>query len=169
LMFDDSFHLSRTYFAALQTLRRASNMVDDTIRNWSDLRRRWNSLVCPSGMFSDDDLADAAHNWDTATAIIEARAQRVQATISRKSEEIKSLRDGLFNATSLREAGKSIALNRAIYVFTVVTVLYTPIGFLAVRLPAESHTAPCHKLSTKTRPAGLLGIALLLQLCRRWK
>lgn len=39
----------------------------------------------------------------------------------------------MFNATSLREASKGIALNRAIYVFTVVTVLYTPIGFLAVR------------------------------------
>lgn len=38
----------------------------------------------------------------------------------------------LFNATSLREATKGMALNKAIYVFTVVTVAYTPIGFLAV-------------------------------------
>lgn len=38
----------------------------------------------------------------------------------------------LFNATSLREARKGMALNRAIYVFTVVTVIYTPLGFLAV-------------------------------------
>jgi hypothetical protein len=58
-------------------------------------------------MFSDDDLADAAHNWDTATAIIEARAQRVQATISRKSEEIKSLRDGVrVTAATPPPAGK---------------------------------------------------------------
>lgn len=37
----------------------------------------------------------------------------------------------LFNATSLREATKGIELNRAVYVFTVVTVIYTPISFLA--------------------------------------
>ncbi len=38
----------------------------------------------------------------------------------------------LFSATSLREATKGIELNRAVYVFTVVTVIYTPISFLAV-------------------------------------
>ncbi|KAI1052778.1 hypothetical protein LB505_013643 [Fusarium chuoi] len=39
----------------------------------------------------------------------------------------------LFNATSLRESTKAMALNQAIYVFTVVTVLFTPVSFLAVR------------------------------------
>ncbi len=36
-------------------------------------------------------------------------------------------------------------MNRAIYVFTVVTVLYTPIGFLAVRLslPESSQVPFC--------------------------
>lgn len=39
----------------------------------------------------------------------------------------------LFNATSLREAMKGMALNRAIYLFTAVTIIYTPLSFLTVR------------------------------------
>jgi hypothetical protein len=59
------------------------------------------------------------------------RASAVQRRIRKKTEEINSLRDGLFNATSLRESTKGMALNQAIYVFTVVTVLFTPVSFLA--------------------------------------
>ncbi|KAG7284371.1 hypothetical protein NEMBOFW57_010744 [Staphylotrichum longicolle] len=131
LMFDDSFTLSRAYFAALQTLRSISNMVDDVLQNLDSLRQDWDGRAPVTRMFSSHDLSIAAKNWDTLTTTVERRAQRVHARIARKTEEIKSLRDGLFNATSLREASKGIALNRAIYVFTVVTVLYTPIGFLA--------------------------------------
>lgn len=96
LMFDDSFQLSRTYFAALQILRQTSSMVDDVSRSWSELRRRWDDAVCEhSDMFSADDLSITAENWKTVTEILDAASQRVQASISRKTEEIKSLRDGV--------------------------------------------------------------------------
>ncbi|KAK3904924.1 hypothetical protein C8A05DRAFT_13229 [Staphylotrichum tortipilum] len=131
LMFDESFQLSKTYFRALQTLRLGSNMVDDALQDWTSLRHEWETVVHPSGMFSGEDLDAATKNWDMASELIEARIHRVQARISRKIEDVKSLRDGLFNATSLREASKTMTLNRAIYVFTVVTVLYTPLAFVA--------------------------------------
>lgn len=38
----------------------------------------------------------------------------------------------LFNATSLKEAMRGMELNRAIYMFTAVTVIYTPLSFIAV-------------------------------------
>ncbi|KAH6681013.1 hypothetical protein F5X68DRAFT_192728 [Plectosphaerella plurivora] len=38
----------------------------------------------------------------------------------------------LFNATSLREATRGTSLNMTLYLFTVVTIIYAPIGFLAV-------------------------------------
>lgn len=65
----------------------------------------------------------------------------------------------LFNATSLREAVKGMALNRAIYVFTAVTIIYTPLGFIAVCFPPSS----CHTItrSTKAALAGILGPAYL--------
>lgn len=43
--------------------------------------------------------------------------------VTNKTEEVKSLRDGVFNATSLREASKGIELNRAAYVFTTFFAL----------------------------------------------
>ncbi|KAK3291017.1 uncharacterized protein B0H64DRAFT_411153 [Chaetomium fimeti] len=129
-MFDESFRLSRAYFATLQTLRVASQTIDDDIKEWSHLRERWSDIVVSSGMFNSEELAASANNWNVVSARIETRANRVRAAIARKSEEVTSLRDGLFNATSLRESTKGMALNRAVYVFTVVTVLYTPIGFL---------------------------------------
>lgn len=70
-------------------------------------------------------------NWNTAISSMERQAKGLLDRIGHKTEEVKSLRDGLFNATSLREASKGIALNRAIYVFTVVTVIFTPLGFMA--------------------------------------
>ncbi|KAK4243455.1 hypothetical protein C7999DRAFT_18188 [Corynascus novoguineensis] len=131
VMFDESFRISRIYFAIIQVLRVASNMVDDVVRQWTNLRDKWDAVVPRSGMFDADDLVVAEHNWDVITASLKSKAERVQSQISRKNEAVISLRYGLFNATSLRESSKGIALNRAVYVFTVVTVLYTPLGFLA--------------------------------------
>ena len=95
LMFDESFNLSRTYFSVLQTLRLASNMVDDAMQDWAYLRQEWDAVVVSSEMFSQKNLDAAAHNWDTATALLEAKVQSVQARIARKSEDVKSLRDGV--------------------------------------------------------------------------
>lgn len=59
----------------------------------------------------------------------------------------------LFNATSLREARKGMALNRSIYVFTVVTIMYTPLGFMAVGPTAHMPTSTCSgKYETKKTP-----------------
>jgi len=41
------------------------------------------------------------------------------------------LRDGLFNATSVREASRSTSMNRSVFVFTIVTVTYLPASFIA--------------------------------------
>lgn len=51
--------------------------------------------------------------------------------IDRKTEEIKTLRDGLFNSTSVREATRATEMNRYVIVFTVVTVIYTPPSFIS--------------------------------------
>ncbi|KAI0430427.1 hypothetical protein F5Y09DRAFT_341723 [Xylaria sp. FL1042] len=46
-----------------------------------------------------------------------------------RDQEIKSLRDGLFSATSLREANRSATMNHYVIIFTVVTVLFLPPTF----------------------------------------
>ncbi|KAI8720031.1 hypothetical protein NCS52_00447400 [Fusarium sp. LHS14.1] len=110
LMFDTSFTRSKDYFVAIQLLRIMDEWLDELLLSIDDLRE---------------------DNIDAATKGMKERATRFQTRIRKKSGEIESLRDGLFNATSLREATKAMALNQAIYVFTVVTVLFTPVSFLA--------------------------------------
>ncbi|TDZ24742.1 hypothetical protein Cob_v002413 [Colletotrichum orbiculare MAFF 240422] len=46
-------------------------------------------------------------------------------------EDIKGLQDGLFNASSLRETNNGMLMSRAVYAFTIVTIIYTPLGFMA--------------------------------------
>ncbi|RSL61196.1 hypothetical protein CEP53_005217 [Fusarium sp. AF-6] len=126
LMFDRSFTRSKDYFVAIQLLRIMDEWLDELLQSIDDLRDMpaWSRV-----MFHVN--AAAEYNIDSATKGMKERVIRFQNRVRKKSEEIKSLRDGLFNATSLREATKTMALNQAIYIFTVVTVLFTPVSFLA--------------------------------------
>ncbi|KAF5528893.1 hypothetical protein FPHYL_14308 [Fusarium phyllophilum] len=103
LMFDNSFKRSKDYFVALQILR----IIDEWDR-------------------SDKSFTVAIRDvkeYGTAT----------KSWVRKKHEEINSLWDGLFNATSARESHKAMPFNQAIYIFTVITyylgqVLYTKIS-----------------------------------------
>ncbi|UPK90425.1 hypothetical protein LCI18_001360 [Fusarium solani-melongenae] len=125
LMFDSSFTRSKDYFVAIQLLRIMDEWLDELLLGIDDLGGMPARRNAISGMDAAED------NINVVTKNMKERATRFQNRVRKKSEEIKSLRDGLFNATSLREATKAMALNQAIYVFTVVTVLFTPVSFLA--------------------------------------
>ncbi|WAO87529.1 Hypothetical protein NCS54_00484100 [Fusarium falciforme] len=125
LMFDSSFTRSKDYFVAIQLLRIMDEWLDELFLSIDDLRGM------PAWRRASFCMDEAEDNINVAIKNMKERATRFQNRVRKKSEEIKSLRDGLFNATSLREATKAMALNRAIYVFTVVTVLFTPVSFLA--------------------------------------
>ncbi|PCD32209.1 hypothetical protein FGRA07_09461 [Fusarium graminearum] len=125
LMFDKSFNRSRDYFVALQLLRIMDEWINEAVSSIQQLREDTN-FMHPG--FSTFEIKD---NLDAVDRYMKEKADPVQKRLQKKKEEINSLRDGLFNATSLRESTKAMALNQAIYVFTVVTVLFTPVSFLA--------------------------------------
>ncbi|EXK46333.1 hypothetical protein FOMG_00057 [Fusarium oxysporum f. sp. melonis 26406] len=124
-MFDKSFELSKEYFVALQILRIINEWIDEPLANMEKLR---DSTALKQNIFGAD---QARNNFDAAIRIMRQCRDKTRARIKKKSEEIESLRDGLFNATSLREATKAMELSQAVYAFTVVTVLFTPVSFLA--------------------------------------
>ncbi|KAI1132830.1 hypothetical protein F5Y10DRAFT_230236 [Nemania abortiva] len=143
LMFDASFERSKLYFKLLETLRIFSESIKEMRESIADLApsnpspggyRRYlvklmdNEATRPH---AEHELRALENNWKIITQFHEEAEKLLLQRIATKAEGIKTLRDGLFNATALREATKGMALNRAIYVFTVVTVLYTPVGFLA--------------------------------------
>ncbi|SCO89978.1 uncharacterized protein FRV6_14106 [Fusarium oxysporum] len=125
LMFDKSFDRSKDYFVALQLLRLMDEWIDEVVPSIKEMKEN------PSVERFPLCAAEAMDNFDAAIRNMKERADVVQKRVRKKQVEVNSLRDGLFNATSLREASKAMALNQAIYVFTVVTVLFTPVSFLA--------------------------------------
>ncbi|EXM21904.1 hypothetical protein FOTG_10199 [Fusarium oxysporum f. sp. vasinfectum 25433] len=126
LMFDKSFDRSKDYFVALQLLRIVDEWLDEVAPSVKELQKD------PYLRFTSICAAESVDNFNAAIRSIDERTAVIQKRVRKKVEEINSLRDGLFNATSLRESTKAMALNQAIYVFTVVTVLFTPVSFLAV-------------------------------------
>ncbi|EXL91843.1 hypothetical protein FOIG_14952 [Fusarium odoratissimum NRRL 54006] len=125
-MFDKSFDRSKDYFVALQLLRIVDEWLDEVAPSVKELQKD------PYLRFTSICAAETVDNFNAAIRSIDERTAVIQKRVRKKVEEVNSLRDGLFNATSLRESTKAMALNQAIYVFTVVTVLFTPVSFLAV-------------------------------------
>ncbi|KAG5809108.1 hypothetical protein H9Q74_000246 [Fusarium xylarioides] len=127
LMFDNSFKRSRDYFVALQILRIIDEWLDEAQSSIQDLSK--SPMMEESG--KRPMAEESGGYFKMMMRFVEDQAAPVRSRVRDKKEEINSLRDGLFNATSLRESTKAMALNQAIYVFTVVTVLFTPVSFLA--------------------------------------
>ncbi|KAJ8132322.1 hypothetical protein O1611_g1305 [Lasiodiplodia mahajangana] len=142
LMFDDSFQLSEQYFTVLQLLRIFQDWIEEVEKGTKDLRKEllgqyeswmvWRRRYAPKD--EDEwplDMEKLEANFDKVEEFFQIRVNPLNERIRRKKEEVESLRDGLFNAASLREALKAKTLNLFIGVFTVVTVFFTPLSFVA--------------------------------------
>ncbi|KAK4150573.1 hypothetical protein C8A00DRAFT_17932 [Chaetomidium leptoderma] len=71
-------------------------------------------------------------NWEIVLSHHQKLADGLLGRIAKKQEEVNSLREGLFTATAVSEATKSKQLNHYILVFTVVTIFYLPLSFVAL-------------------------------------
>ncbi|KAM0818678.1 hypothetical protein AB5N19_04490 [Seiridium cardinale] len=142
LMFDDSFQLSEQYFTVLQLLRIFQGWIEEAEEAMADLRGnltgQYESWIALRRLNAPEDdlewpldMPIMEENWDKVEAFFHGRVNSLKLRIERKKDEVESLRSGLFNASSLREALKAKTLNLLIGVFTVVTVFYTPLGFMA--------------------------------------
>ncbi|KAK4221726.1 hypothetical protein QBC38DRAFT_376618, partial [Podospora fimiseda] len=161
-MFDDSFDPSKSYFIVLHILRTASDMVNEALADRKELHNAWQSVFALRyGIeFCAEDLKAIDYNWNVVFDLITALTNRIQGQIDRNTKEVKSLRDGMFNTTSLKEATNGLTLNKAVYIFTTVTVFCTPISFLATfwALPCFEKDPEDSKSAEKTpKPKELPG------------
>ncbi|KAI8944583.1 hypothetical protein F4801DRAFT_594826 [Xylaria longipes] len=142
LMFDDSFQLSEQYFTVLQLLRIFEDWIEEVEKGIDDLKKEligqyeswrvWRQRYAPED--EDEwplDMEKLEANFEKVKDFFELRVNTLKERIRKKNGEVESLRDGLFNAASLREALKAKTLNLFIGVFTVVTVFFTPLSFVA--------------------------------------
>ncbi|KAK4214218.1 hypothetical protein QBC37DRAFT_284332 [Rhypophila decipiens] len=126
LMFDKSFQKSRVYFQVLQVLRIFSESIRETGTELKSL-----SNMLGKRAREDYNNVDIHNNWNLVLGFQVQEELKLLQRIAEKTEEIKSLRDGLFNATSLLETSKATSMNRYIIVFTIVTVAFLPPSFVA--------------------------------------
>ncbi|KAI1418563.1 hypothetical protein F5Y13DRAFT_2710 [Hypoxylon sp. FL1857] len=143
MMFDSTFERSRLYFTVLQTLRIMSEWIQESERELQQLRKDFGISVQPNaarrGSISPG-LDDAPSNtfikeideaWEELMSIHTSTSKCLLDRIEKKEAEIKSFRDGLFSATSVREASRATVLNQYILVFTIVTIFYLPLNYVS--------------------------------------
>lgn len=145
MMFDSTFERSRLYFTVLQALRIFSEWIQESGRELQQLKQdfdaniqssgtRRGSIGSSSGSESPNFfmiMKEIDEAWEKVISIHGASSKSLIDRIEKKEEEIKSFRDGLFSATSVREASRATILNQYILVFTIVTIFYLPLSYVS--------------------------------------
>ncbi|KAK1853091.1 hypothetical protein CCHR01_04229 [Colletotrichum chrysophilum] len=138
-MYDPELKKTRTYFKVLQILRLFSDIIEAgevEFQSFSDrCSGRWS--YSPRGQSLKEEQLIIDQNWTTLKALHQEKTKGLLFKISVMKKEIESLRDGLFNAQSVREAQKSRELNKIMMVFTIVTILFLPRTFVATFFGVE--------------------------------
>ncbi|KAK3297305.1 uncharacterized protein B0H64DRAFT_457373 [Chaetomium fimeti] len=135
LMLDDSLAHSKLYFQLLHLLRIMPLWIRETKYDLERLRNECNITISSPIPGSDHHsflgtTELVRQNWDEVLSHFHALENELGRRIDAKTDEIRGLRDGLFNASSLLEAHKATSMNRAIIIFTTVTIFYLPLGFV---------------------------------------
>ncbi|KAF3021964.1 hypothetical protein E8E14_010100 [Neopestalotiopsis sp. 37M] len=142
LMFDNSFQLSEQYFTVLQLLRiyqdwivEAEEGIDSLGEELINQCRSWHAWQHQLSPVDEVEwpllMENLKSNFSNVNGFFRQRVNSLKERIQRKKDEVESLRDGLFNAASLRENLKANTMNLYIGVFTIVTVFFTPLSFIA--------------------------------------
>ncbi|KAI0869527.1 hypothetical protein GGS24DRAFT_149682 [Hypoxylon argillaceum] len=145
-MFDGDFKRSKLYVTILQILR----IFGEYISTVSEDLQSLDTVFLKDDNFPMSKMQPHEHramrsNWASVKEFQKQAEESLLGRISQKTEEVKSLRDGLFNATSLRSANisselaissleetkSSVSMGRYVLVFTVVTILYLPPSFIS--------------------------------------
>ncbi|KAF2496714.1 hypothetical protein BU16DRAFT_340064 [Lophium mytilinum] len=130
LMFDSSLKVSEQYFAILQILRIMREWICDALKDLERQKEIWQSdRGYRLSRKLDESIIES--NWEVLVSLQQGFEKILLDRIDRKTEEVKSLRDGLFNATSVLEAQRGTEINQYLFVFTVTTIFYLPVSFVA--------------------------------------
>ncbi|KAI0849836.1 hypothetical protein F5Y00DRAFT_261283 [Daldinia vernicosa] len=134
---DDKLQRSELYFSVLQLLRIFSADIKDNISQLKKAKdgaqKEFDIIVGDYTNIKDLDstVPFLQEKWKSLDEKLESIENDLIRRVDRQIEDVKSLRDGLFNAQAVREAVKGRQLNRYLFVFTVITIIFTPLSFVA--------------------------------------
>lgn len=110
-MFDspDSMNLSRQYFTVLQILRIASQWIETTVAEWDKVKisitrdARESRELCAMRAWDQEDNIYINHEGEQSledqlgivTDLLTSQTKQLRERIDRKTEDVKSLRDGV--------------------------------------------------------------------------
>ncbi|KAI0120415.1 hypothetical protein F4776DRAFT_632423 [Hypoxylon sp. NC0597] len=133
---------SRFYFSFLQLLRISSERITRSMADLKSVAEQCDEQL--SGRFSSGSCIDRAsesdfeaaarivtQNWDVVLSFHQKEGHELLDRINQNVKAVESLRDGLFNAQSVREALRGTEINQYLLVFTVVTIIFLPPSFIA--------------------------------------
>ncbi|EAQ86287.1 predicted protein [Chaetomium globosum CBS 148.51] len=134
-MLSDSLAHSKVYFQLLHLLRIMPLWIRETKYDLEKLCHECNITISNPIQGADHHpflrYAGLVHqNWDAMMCHFHELESELGRRIDAKTDEIRGLRDGLFNASSLVEAHKATSMNRSIIIFTTITIFYLPLGFV---------------------------------------
>ncbi|KAK8070798.1 hypothetical protein PG997_011001 [Apiospora hydei] len=152
---DSKFQSSDRYFFVTELLRISTEWIKETGHDLELPQSRINAIMTrlmedgtdyyggePPNAASWKACSDVmSHNWTIVFREYNKYEKDLLDRIERKTQEVKTLRDGVsdfspgrrerLHATSVREATKGTNINEYILVFTVMTITYLPLGFVS--------------------------------------
>lgn len=149
---DSDLEKSQVYFELLQILRTMDEWIYGSLEDLVRIRKDWKSKISVRFLQSFN-AKKPMRQWYKRIEIYYCliMMKHLWDRLERRTEDIKSLRDGvsherltrannsswpmllqLFNATAVLEAIMSRQMNQAVLIFTLATVFYLPLGFVAV-------------------------------------
>ena len=91
--------LTSVYFTALQVLRIMTEQINETVDCLTTSQPKFDGTInyfVSVGNVSTVDRKHLHENWDTLTAIMKRRQAGLLERIQRKTQEVESLRDGVW-------------------------------------------------------------------------
>ncbi|KAI1629942.1 hypothetical protein EDD37DRAFT_75716 [Exophiala viscosa] len=180
LLFDDlDLSTSRQYFVLLQHLRIYERWMIETSEGLWEWYNQWDrdldKLVRVFNVGPDSyDLSRESQQsrelllaWEETAKDAQQKLEPLLQRIRSKRQDIVTLRDGLFNATAVREAmqgsqlnQQGLRLNRYVFIFTITTIIYLPLSFVTGFFGMNNLAGT--SLSSSMKPFAVMVVAFCL-------
>ncbi|KAK7912288.1 hypothetical protein PG985_014769 [Apiospora marii] len=164
---------SEMCFSLLQILRKArlwvrstrqpfatlrDDLYKDMRRGLTDFRR---SLSAQDQEDLERELQWIQEKFTHEAGIFDAKIDRLVERVTEIANDIQALRDGLLNATQVREAKQASLTNKYVLAFAVVTIIYAPLSYISTLYGMDFFTWEGHE---KVTFADFMSITILFSL-----
>ncbi|KAG8667835.1 hypothetical protein FPOAC2_13037 [Fusarium poae] len=100
-------------------------------------------------------------NWDIVKTRQKEAADKILKRLERTTNEVQGLMDGVFNIQSIQEAQKSRTLNKYLFVFTLVTIIFLPPSLVATFFGTDIFNSSTNDKTEKKFWASVVAVSVV--------